>query len=342
MYELKITGNKLSRILIGEDFNNIEKYLTGKNVVIITDKNVDDIYGARFPDFPKIVLGTGEQIKTLQTVELIVKKLINIGIDRHGFLLGIGGGIVCDITGFAASVFMRGVDFGFVSTTLLSQVDASVGGKNGVNFDSYKNIIGNFNQPDFVICDMKMLKSLPEKEVRCGMGEIVKHALIADRTMFDFIKKNTKEALSLDTEVVERLITRSVEIKSDVVNKDEKEKGERKKLNFGHTLAHAIEKYSDISHGEAVSIGIMFAVWLSAKKGLINDSDIDKVKSVLLDLNLPVTTNVLPDKLAEAVHKDKKKNSKTIDIVLLNEIGEAFVTPFDLSEVGFYIHEFLK
>jgi len=337
MNKIVIHGSKKSEILIGEKLENVNNYLPDKNVVIVTDVNVDKIYGDRFPDFPKIIIGTGEKIKSFATVEKIVGELINLGIDRHGFLLGIGGGIVCDITGFAASVFMRGIDFGFVSTTLLSQVDASVGGKNGVNYDSYKNIIGNFNQPSFVICDTDMLKTLPEKEIKCGMGEVVKHALIKDSAMFDYIENNYRQALNLDKDVIRHLVYTSVKIKSEVVNMDEREKGERKKLNFGHTLAHAIEKHSGISHGEAVAAGIAFASEVSAKKGFISNNDVDRIKNLLTKLNLPVKVDISREKLAEAISKDKKKNNDNIDFVFLKNIGEAIVEPIPVDELKNWI-----
>ncbi len=340
MKTIEVKGTKTSKILIGERFENVSRYLPSKNVVIVTDTNVDRIYADRFPGFPKIVLETGEEIKTLATIESIIRQLIDLGIDRHGFLLGIGGGIVCDITGFTASVFMRGIDFGFVSTTLLSQVDASVGGKNGVNFDSYKNIVGNFNQPSFVICDPAMLKTLPEKEIRCGMGEVVKHALIADAGMFDFIEKNHQKALALDDEVIGHLVHRSVMIKSEVVNKDEREQGERKKLNFGHTLAHAIEKHSDLSHGEAVAAGMIFATKVSADEGLLDDASVQRIEQLLKNLNLPVTTDVEREKLAEAIDKDKKKNDRTLDFVLLKKIGEAVIRKMTVEELKKRVMEF--
>ena len=341
MQTIEIKGNKTSKILIGEKLENLENYLPGKNVVIVTDENVDKLYSHKFPDFPKIVLGTGEKIKNLSTVEKIIGHLIDLGIDRNGFLVGIGGGIVCDITGFAASVFMRGIDFGFVSTTLLSQVDASVGGKNGVNFDSYKNIVGNFNQPSFVICDGNMLKTLPLKEIKCGMGEVVKHALIADKTMFEMIENNYDKALSLDDEVINELVYRSVQIKSGIVNKDEKEKGERKKLNFGHTLAHAIEKHSTVSHGEAVATGMLFASKVSNHYGLINNNDLSRIENLLNKLQLPVKTDVPVESLKEAIQKDKKKNDKNIDFVLLKNIGEAEIKKVSINEVKSWIDKFL-
>ncbi len=337
MKKIKI---KNSGIFVGEKLENVKNFMPAKNVMIITDVNVDRLYGDKFPDFPKIVLETGEEIKNLSTVEKIIRRLIDSGIDRHGFLLGIGGGIVSDITGFAASVFMRGISFGFVSTTLLSQVDASVGGKNGVNFDDYKNIVGNFNQPAFVLCDMDMLKTLPQKEIRCGMGEVVKHALIADAGMFEYIEKHYKKALALDKDVIEHIVYNSVMIKAEVVNIDEKEQGQRKKLNFGHTLAHALEKYSDISHGEAVAVGMMFAAKISSKIGLLDENTVVRIENLLKNLKLPVTTNVERLLLAEAVEKDKKKNDKMLDFVLLDKIGEAVILPVTMEDVKKWVMEF--
>jgi 3-dehydroquinate synthase len=209
----------------------------------------------------------------LETVTTIFNQLVDMEVDRSTLILGIGGGIVCDIAGFVASTYMRGTPFGFVSTTLLSQVDASVGGKNGVNFGGYKNMVGVFNQPEFVVCDMMLLKTLPFREIQCGFAEIIKHGAIADHRMLDFIENHRDAALDLESRIVEHLVYRSVEIKAGVVTRDEREKGERRKLNFGHTFGHAIEKLTGIPHGEAVGIGMVMAAALSVKKGLLSPVD---------------------------------------------------------------------
>ena len=333
MQKITIKGKTKSEILIGESFANTSKYLPKDNVIIITDDNLFKHYSNEFPDFPVIKIGTGEQIKTLQTVEYIVSQLIDLQADRKTFLLGIGGGIVCDITGFVASIYMRGINFGFVSTSLLSQVDASVGGKNGINFNSYKNIIGKFNQPKFVICDAKMFNTLPEKEIKNGMGEVLKHTIIADGRMFCIIKNNVPQILALNENRINELIFNSIEIKSDIVNKDETEQGERKKLNFGHTLGHAIEKHSDLSHGEAISIGMVFSAQLSQKKGFITQSDVAKITDLLNNLGLPTSTNIDRKKLADAITKDKKRSSDSIDFVLIKKIGEAVVKTISIKEL---------
>ncbi|MCJ7774724.1 MAG: 3-dehydroquinate synthase, partial [Desulfobacterales bacterium] len=205
------TGN--SKVIIGETLGNLSKYLPEEKPIIITDKNVWRLYKKDFPDTDVIKIGMGEKIKNLDTVKSIYQRLIEIGADRSSFIVGIGGGIVCDIAGFAASTYMRGVRFGFVSSTLLSQVDASTGGKNGVNFCGYKNFVGVFNQPEFVLCDPNLLLTLPRNEVSCGFAEIIKHAIIKDKEMFEYLEKNYKDALKLESSVIERLIYNSILIK---------------------------------------------------------------------------------------------------------------------------------
>ncbi len=333
MKKLTINGLSKSEIFIGEKLDNIYNYLPKNNVIIITDDNVSGCFSDKFPDFPVIVIPTSEKIKTLSTVEFIIDKLININADRNFFLLAIGGGIVCDIAGFVASIYMRGIKFGYVPTTLLSQVDASIGGKNGVNFNSFKNIIGNFNQPKFVICDTKMLITLPQNEIKSGMAEVVKHAIIADARMFCVIKNNIKQILSLDENRISELIYNSVLIKSKIVNRDETEQGERKKLNFGHTFGHAIEKHSNISHGEAISIGMVFSAYLSFKKGYITEFTFTQIQDLLKSLDLPILINIERKKLADAINKDKKRNSNIIDFVFLKKIGEAVIERIEIKEL---------
>ena len=176
------TGDSV--VMIGERLENLKAHLPAEYPIIITDITVRDLWGAYFPQGPIITIGTGEKIKSFDTLDYIFDQLIALEADRSSFIVGIGGGIVCDIAGFVASTYMRGLRFGFVSTTLLSQVDASVGGKNGVNFKGYKNIVGVFNQPEFVICDLNVLSTLPQEELYCGFAEIIKHGVIADKTMF--------------------------------------------------------------------------------------------------------------------------------------------------------------
>lgn len=331
MTTIEINGSSgCSRLLIGESLSNFRKYLPGNRTIIITDQVVNDLYGQWWKEFPVIIIGQGESSKTLETVEMIIQKLLDLNADRTTFILGIGGGIVCDITGFVAAVFMRGLRFGFISTTLLSQVDASVGGKNGVNFNGYKNIVGVFNQPEFVLCDPLVLKTLDRSEISNGLAEIVKHALIADMVMFDFIEQNTDAVMSLSKMVIKHLVLRSVEIKSAIVNRDEKETGERRKLNFGHTFGHAIEKITGISHGKAVSIGMVIAASFSKDKGYLSGNDVNRIINLLKKLELPVAQPLQPDLIFEALSKDKKRADDAIHFVLLKSIGEAVVEELPL------------
>ena len=325
------TGN--STILIGENFQNIRKYIPSENVVIITDTNVRRYYLKDFPPYEIIEIGTGEKIKDLDTVQSLYRKLVELEADRSSFIIGIGGGIVCDIAGFVASTYMRGVRFGFVSSTLLSQVDASVGGKNGVNFNGYKNMVGVFNQPEFVICDMNLLRTLPENEVLCGLAEIVKHAAIADSDMFSYLEEHYEQALELDNVVIEKLIYDSLVIKSSIVNRDEKEEGERKKLNFGHTFGHAIEKTTGVPHGEAVAVGMLVAAKLSAKRGHLQSEDVKRIEELLKKLKLPTILPIDKGTILDALRKDKTRRGDTIDFVLLHGIGKAVVQEISMKEL---------
>ena len=248
--------------------------------------------------------------------------------------MGIGGGVVCDITGFVASTYMRGLRFGYVATSLLAQVDASVGGKNGVNYGGYKNLVGTFNQPEFVICDPHLLKTLPEKEILCGMAEVVKHALIKDPALLAFLEKNGDGIRSLAADVIERLVSDSVAIKSAVVNLDERESGMRRILNFGHTFGHAVEHLQRLSHGEAVSIGMVIAAEISRRKGMLTAADVTRIKELLEALKLPIHCSADPARMIEAVRKDKKRESDIVHFVLLNGIGHAVVEAIPFDELG--------
>lgn len=326
-----------SSIYVDEQLHNVGKYLPDNKTIIITDENVKKHYSSDFPNFPVITISMGESIKTLATVESIYRQLIDLDCDRQTFILALGGGIVCDIAGFVASTFQRGLRFGFVSTSLLSQVDASVGGKNGVNFDSYKNMVGVFMQPEFVICDIKMLNSLPKEEIANGFAEIVKHALIEDFSMFEFIEKNRDKALNLDSEVITQLVTDCIRIKSGVVQKDEKESGERRRLNFGHTIGHAIEKITQPGHGNAVSLGMVAAANFSFKKGFITEPDYKRIVNLLSDLNLPVEHNINLKEIVKALKADKKRDGDFIYFIFLSKIGQSLIERISFTEIEDYL-----
>lgn len=339
MHTIKIKGSsKESTILVGEAFSNVKKYLSLSQVVIITDNNVFDYYHELFPEGNVIKIDTGEGIKNLDTVDYIINELVKIEADRSVFMLGIGGGILCDIAGFVASIYMRGVSFGFISTTLLSQVDASVGGKNGINFKGYKNIVGVFNQPDFVICDPETLKTLPEDELLNGCAEIIKHGVIADIELFEYLEQNYKRIFDLEREVLEKVVYDSIVIKSGVVSRDEREKGERRKLNFGHTIGHAIEKVTETSHGKAVSLGMVSAAGLSESRGLLSPGERERIIQLLKNMKLPVEIKMDKEKVLDAMRRDKKREGESIHFVLLDGIGKAVIEEITIKELEEYFY----
>ena len=322
-----------SRVIIGEGIGNIDKYLPRADVIVITDKDVYRNYSQVMPTDKVIRIGTGEKIKNLDTVAHIFKELIRMEADRTIFILGFGGGIVCDIAGFVASIYLRGVRFGFVSTTLLSQADAGIGGKNGVNFEGYKNMMGTFNQPDFIICDPALLETLPEKQIRNGCAEIVKHAAIADKRLFAYLEAHYKEILKLKRDVIEKIVCESVMIKSGVVNLDEKEKGERRRLNFGHTIGHAIEKVTGLTHGEAISAGMCAAARISEKRGILSGKDRARLERILGNMKLPARISADMKTIFKAMTKDKKREGDSIHFVLLNGIGDAVIEKIPIKEL---------
>lgn len=332
------TENKISTILVGESIDHISKYLPQNvKIFIITDQNIHQKYGSSMQFGKVILIPTGETKKTLSTVEFIIGELVLAGADRFSYLIGFGGGIVTDITGFVASIFMRGVSFGFVSTSLLSQVDASVGGKNGVNFDGFKNMVGVFNQPDFVICDPLTLHSLPEQEYRAGFSEIIKAAMIADYALFEYIEQNTQSVLAKEADFLNHVVAESVRIKAKVVAADERERGDRKKLNLGHTFAHSIEKNVHLIHGQAVAVGLVEASKLSVQKGWMTQQQAQRVIRLLEAIGLPTQTDLDRKSLFEAMYKDKKKQGEYIEMILPVGLGDCKVEKMDYQELSHYI-----
>lgn len=328
-----------STIVLGESLTRLEQYIKGRKYVIVTDENVNQLYGERFPGDDVIVIGTGERSKTLNTVETIYKKFLDFELDRSACVVAIGGGLVCDVAGFAASTYLRGIEFGFVPTTLLAQVDASVGGKNGVNFQGYKNIIGTFNQPEFVLADFSLLKTLEKQYLGCGFAEAIKHGAIADSSLFAFMEEHADDIKNLESTSIERIVNDSIVIKSAIVNKDEKEKGERRKLNFGHTFGHAIEKTLGLPHGEAVSIGMVVAANLSQKLGGLADSNAERLIKLLARFDLPVKIDADKQDIKDAIRKDKKRYGDSIKFVLISDIGKSFIQDVTLKELEAVVDE---
>lgn len=329
--EIEREGSGPSRIMIGSVEECLPELTEGVDPIVITDEMVAACYPEFVGRYRHIVIGQGEENKNLETMAFIYRRLVEEEADRGSFLLGIGGGIVTDITGFAASTYMRGVRFGFVATTLLAQVDASVGGKNGVNLDGYKNMVGNFNQPDFVVCDPAMLRTLPEREVRCGIAEAIKAGLIGSERLFARLESGY-EAVMDDSEVLSAVIREAIEIKASVVADDFTESGRRKILNFGHTIGHAVEKCCRLyTHGQAVAIGCCHAAGISRRLGFLSEEDRRRVVSAMERMGLPTECPVSARELFEALRHDKKRCGDGMSFVVLDTIGRCHVErlPFE-------------
>ncbi|MDP9291274.1 MAG: 3-dehydroquinate synthase [Verrucomicrobiota bacterium] len=310
---------------------------------IISDRNVARLYvpivhqSLRVADLDPTLLtiDAGEQSKSLQCVENACDRLVAAGLDRNSFILALGGGVVGDLAGFVAAIFMRGIPYVQIPTTLVAQVDSSVGGKTGVNAAAGKNLIGAFHQPRLVLADVDTLRTLPEREFNSGMAEVIKHGIIRDRAMLESLKNFDREDLA-------PLVTRNVEIKAAIVSRDEREtSGERALLNFGHTLGHAIENaagYGHYLHGEAISLGIIAACRLSMRKAGFSQSDFDLVLERLGQFKLPthLPKEVSTASIMTALSTDKKFQDGNIRYVLAREIGDAFladdVTPAEIGQ----------
>ncbi len=306
-------------------------------VITLIDPVVEAIYGQYLPH-PRITVDASESNKSISKTEELALELLNMGADRETFLLGVGGGIITDLTGFLASVYMRGVRFGFIPTTLLAQVDASIGGKNGVNVKGYKNILGIFRKPEFVLVCKDFLKSLPEKEIRNGLSELLKTFLVSDREGF-FSVLDVVEKYGYDTVKLSPLVDKAANIKLSITERDPCDRGERELLNLGHTFGHALEKICGIPHGEAVSIGIVTALSFSEKLGLISGDDAKAIRKGMEICHLSTVSPVPLSSLKDAVVHDKKKSGSTIRLILPTGIGKAVVQPVEVEMLEIYIYD---
>lgn len=320
--------------LLGGGFD-LSDYLAGPDCLIVSNETVAPLYlDVLKKNVPNntvysINLPDGESFKTVASVESVVDRLVSSHTNRDSTVIALGGGVVGDIAGFAAACYMRGIAFIQVPTTLLAQVDSSVGGKTGVNHPDGKNLIGAFHQPQLVLIDTDTLATLPDRELRAGLAEVIKHGAIADAVFFDWLEANMAALLGRDADVLAYAINRSCKIKAAVVSEDETEKGRRALLNFGHTFGHAIENclgYGEWLHGEAVAAGMVMAAKLSS----IDKSELQRIRDLVAAAGLPVEPPpVAADELLAAMEMDKKVQAKQLRFVLLKSIGEAYVSNAD-------------
>ncbi|MGE0092646.1 MAG: 3-dehydroquinate synthase family protein [Bacteroidales bacterium] len=314
-----------------------------RHVVVIIDSKVKQLYGSYFP-YTQIEIDASEKNKTLENLAVIAGKLMDAGTDRDSFILAVGGGITTDIAGFAASVYFRGVRFGFVPTTLLAQVDASIGGKNGVNSNGYKNILGTITQPQFTLLCPAFLQTLPMEEFLGGVSEMLKAFVIADSD--SFFKSSTllsgiskRKLQKEDIQTIAPYAQKAASIKAAIVERDMYEKGERKHLNLGHTFAHALERDTGIPHGQAVAIGICMAARLSAKLSLFSDHEANKIEEAFTGIGLETRSPVPARQLAKAMVMDKKKSGDNISFVLIERIGKCVTRPVNIYTLEELIYD---
>jgi len=327
------TSTGLSRIYVSESMDILNTLADFERTVLLVDENVLHFHMNKLAGYKIIIVPEGEKSKSIESYTSIFGKLLELGVDRSWKIVGIGGGVTTDLAGFVASTYFRGIAFGFVSTTLLGQVDASIGGKNGINFEGFKNLLGNIRQPEFVICDVKSLESLPLSEYTDGFAEIIKYGFIRNPEISNYLEANIDKAFNQDQDVLEKLVYDSVKVKVDIVQSDEKEQGERKILNFGHTFGHAIEKLQGISHGQSVSLGMILAARMSVNLGLLNSSVVDKLSSLLEKTGLPIKADIDTEIMAETMLKDKKKSGDILQFILLEAEGKAIVHKLNIKDV---------
>ena len=329
-----------------------------KNCLIIADQNISKkiVYKIKKSLGGKKTIihffKANEINKNMNSVNKILNVLLNKNFSRDDCLISVGGGITGDVTGFAASLFKRGIKFINIPTTLLAQVDSSIGGKTGVNTKYGKNLIGSFYQPSLVISDIQFLKTLPKREIVCGYGEILKHSLIANKKFFNFLNINSDRILNLSSPIIEKTIYESCKIKKKIVEKDEKEKGLRKILNFGHTFAHAYEAslgYSrKLNHGEAVILGLKTALNFSLKINLIKKNDYNLIINHIYNCNLPSNLNKFfrskdLKKILTFMQKDKKNSSNKISLVLLKRIGAPLINrEYSIENLSLFLRKELN
>lgn len=337
-------GKPCYPILLTQDYKSLPEELEKLNcrhdqkICIVTDIHVADLHlealkgvlNTCFDTVTSFCFPAGEEQKNLNTVQKLYEHLIFHHFDRHDILVAFGGGVVGDLTGFTAATYLRGIDFIQIPTTLLSQVDSSIGGKTGVDFSKYKNMVGAFYQPRLVYMNLSLHHTLPKEQFVSGMGEILKHGLIKSNEYFRWLKKHHKEILALQPDVVEEMIYRSCLIKRGVVERDPREKGERALLNFGHTIGHAVETLSDFKlfHGQCVGIGMAGACQISRDLGHISGSECDSIIDTLTYFGLPnQIVGLTADEILRATKADKKMNAGKIKFILLEAIGCAYINP---------------
>lgn len=340
-------GQFAYRIYLEDSFRNLplrirELSPEGRRLVVVTDSNVEKLYAEEVltllrpvcADVSLFVIPAGEEHKKLDEIRRIYVHLIEHHLDRKDLLIALGGGVVGDMTGFAAATYLRGIRFVQIPTTLLSQVDSSIGGKTGVDFESYKNMVGAFHQPSLVYSNIGALLTLDNSQFASGMGEVLKHGIIRSSAYYEYLLDHMEQIESRDLTVMKAVVAGSCAIKRSVVESDPQEKGERAILNFGHTLGHAIEKMKNFTlpHGHCVALGCVTAAYISWQRGYIDSDTFYEIRDMFVGFGLPISYDSLnADDIIDATRHDKKMDQGHIRFILIHELGDAFIAP-DVTE----------
>ncbi|MGB8194843.1 MAG: 3-dehydroquinate synthase [Chitinophagaceae bacterium] len=318
-------------------FSTLAKLVDKKATVLIVDEKVFFHHAAKLKGWNVVVIKSGEEHKNRETVDAIIDNLLEMQVDRKTTLVGIGGGVVTDITGYVAAIYMRGLRFGFIPTTVLSMVDAAIGGKNGIDLGVYKNMVGTIRQPSFLLYDYSLLQSLPELEWINGFAEIIKHSCIRDAAMFKMLEQYTPAKIRSNKKILDELIQRNAVLKTKIVQRDEFEKGDRRLLNFGHTIGHALENLYELSHGQAVAIGMSYACVLSQKMNGFKEAE--RVIQLIEQYGLPANIEFDKQEVLDVMRMDKKREKKEIHYVFLEKIGKGIVAPVAVTQLEKFIHQ---
>ena len=349
--EIRLSQKKYSiaieKGILGKIGEEIRKIYQNKKIAIITDSNVEGLYGKKLIDSlsknnfktKTIVIEPGEKSKSLETAKCIYEGLLDFEITRSDMVLAFGGGVVGDIGGFVASTLLRGIQFIQIPTSLLAQIDSSVGGKVAVNLPQGKNLVGSFYHPEAVFIDPELLRTLDKRFLYDGLAEVIKYGCIKDRELFDRLMEIESQKELFDS--MEEIILNCCSIKRDIVERDERDKGERLLLNFGHTLGHAIEKYFEYNkytHGEAVAIGMYNFTKKSEEMGITEKGTTRLIKEIILKYNLPYKMpDIDRDSIIKAIRLDKKNKGDDLSIVLLKEIGDSFIKKINKDHIDLYL-----
>lgn len=324
--QIQFTSQRGQKIVVAPLAQALAQLLPEGRVVAIVDAEVDALHNLSELLPESVLIPAGEENKNLQLAQMLWEELIDSKVDRDTFLLGVGGGVVSDLVGFVASTYMRGVRFGLVPTTLMGQVDAAIGGKCAVNVGGYKNMVGLFSPAEFVLCDVQLLSTLPEREFRAGVAEIIKSAIVGDRELFELLERGSLEQLRQDGGVLAEAVRRAALVKCGLVADDPYDRGVRRLLNLGHTMAHAIESRSDqLTHGEAVAVGLVWASQRAVERGLLSPEEALRIGSVVEKYGLPTSTSLPEEELWEAMTHDKKASGGKVRLVLPRGVGDCVV-----------------